>query len=294
VLTSVVSGNGNVSGLTHNFGQVITVSGSGNWSCRTQQSQLMKHVDNKVPGDMCEYTPHSHNHRDDTRVSAKGGVCTDAALSGAMPSLVFPQAVVDKFSFFGRDTVNGKQCNHWTALGVSPGVDVDLWADDKSLPCEISERRSLSKGKWDITTWAFNGFTTTIPQEKLAECENLKCGTKPLQCAPKAAATDAQLGGALGWVCGSTDVDCTAINTGGAHFLPNTVRDHATWAFEAYWLKHGDSGGSCDFGGAAELTRGTVVSTSVPRRVTTAGLAFELDLVCASTTAATHALEVLV
>lgn len=208
--------------------------------------------------------------------------------------MAFPQSVVDKFFFFGVDTVNGKQCNHWTALGVSPGVDVDFWADNKSLPCEISQRRSLSQGKWDITTWAFNGFTTTIPQEKLAECQNFKCGTKPLQCAPKATATDDQLGGALGWVCQPQNLDCTPIQTSGAHFLPNTVRDHAAWAFEAYWLKNGDSGGSCDFGGAAELTRVNFMSTSVPKKVTTAGLVFDLDLVCASTAAASPAVEVLV
>jgi len=291
VLTSVVSGNYdlNISGnLTHNFGQVISVSGDGNWSCRTQQSELLKPAD-KVPGDFCEYSAHNRSHRSDTRQAAQGGSCTTSALDGALPKLAFPKAVLDKFMFLGVDKVNQKMCNHWTALGVSPGVDIDFWASvNDSFPCEISQRRSLTGGNWDITTWAFDGFNTVIPHDTIEECMSLKCGAKPLKCAAKENVTDEQLGGALGWVCDPQNLDCTPIQPGGDHYQPNTLTDHCNWAFEAFYSQ---GKGSCDFGGVAELTRGSSIGNPVPSMSQKGHSIFELDLAC---TSATPIFEVLV
>jgi hypothetical protein len=198
--------------------------------------------------------------------------------------------------FLGVDHVNQKMCNHWTALGVSPGVDVDVWASvNESFPCEISQRRALNGGTWDITTWAFDGFNTVIPQEKIQECMSLKCGAKPLECTVKKNVTDEQLGGALGWVCNPQYVDCTPIQPGGEHFQPNTLRDHCGWAFQAYWLKFGDKGGACDFGGVAELTSGRSLGDNVvPVKAITSNSLFELDLACTLTKSSASALEVFV
>lgn len=41
------------------------------------------------------------------------------------------------------------------------------------------------------------------------------------------------------------------IKPGGACFYPDTVISHASFAFNSYWQRERDSGGSCDFGGAA-------------------------------------------
>lgn len=42
---------------------------------------------------------------------------------------------------------------------------------------------------------------------------------------------------------------------GGEHFYPNTIYDHADWAFNEYYSAHVDDQGAlaCDFGGVAEL-----------------------------------------
>lgn len=41
------------------------------------------------------------------------------------------------------------------------------------------------------------------------------------------------------------------IRPGGACFYPDTVIAHSSFAFNSYWQREKNNGGSCDFGGAA-------------------------------------------
>ncbi|BBN08125.1 protein MpGH17.14 [Marchantia polymorpha subsp. ruderalis] len=61
---------------------------------------------------------------------------------------------------------------------------------------------------------------------------------------------------ALDWACSSTggQADCRAIQSGQFCFLPNTMRDHASYAFNSYYQKVSWAAGSCDFNGLAEVT----------------------------------------
>jgi len=55
----------------------------------------------------------------------------------------------------------------------------------------------------------------------------------------------------LEFVCSSgAPIDCGPINTGGAHFLPNTLLAHADWAFDQWYQAHRDSS-RCYLQGAA-------------------------------------------
>uniref|UniRef100_J3MA44 X8 domain-containing protein n=1 Tax=Oryza brachyantha TaxID=4533 RepID=J3MA44_ORYBR len=58
---------------------------------------------------------------------------------------------------------------------------------------------------------------------------------------------------ALDYACGQGGVDCSAIQSGGGCFNPNTVRDHASYAFNSYYQKNPVQT-SCDFAGTAILT----------------------------------------
>ncbi|CAM0871041.1 unnamed protein product [Alopecurus aequalis] len=71
-------------------------------------------------------------------------------------------------------------------------------------------------------------------------------------CVANPTATDALLLSGLNWACGQGGVDCGPINIGGTCYIPNTVHDHASYAFNAYYQKN--PGPSCDFGGSAVLT----------------------------------------
>ncbi|KAH7351959.1 hypothetical protein KP509_19G022200, partial [Ceratopteris richardii] len=64
---------------------------------------------------------------------------------------------------------------------------------------------------------------------------------------------------ALDWACGKGNnmgsVDCSTIQSGGACYEPNTVADHASYAFTLYYTLHRDAASqACDFHGLATLT----------------------------------------
>ncbi|KAK8923622.1 Glucan endo-1,3-beta-glucosidase 1 [Platanthera zijinensis] len=72
-------------------------------------------------------------------------------------------------------------------------------------------------------------------------------------CIAAPSAAQASLQAALDYACGHGGTDCSQIKPGGSCFVPDTVRDHASYAFNIYYEKT-PIPGSCDFGGNAVIT----------------------------------------
>ncbi|XP_011100580.1 glucan endo-1,3-beta-glucosidase 4-like [Sesamum indicum] len=66
--------------------------------------------------------------------------------------------------------------------------------------------------------------------------------------------SDSELQVGLDWACGIGGANCSKIQVGQACFWPNTVRAHASYAFNNYFQKFKHRGGSCYFNGAAIIT----------------------------------------
>lgn len=72
-------------------------------------------------------------------------------------------------------------------------------------------------------------------------------------CVANQGASPTALQVALDYACGYGGADCSPIQPGGSCYEPNTIHDHASYAFNDYYQKH-PAPASCVFGGTAQLT----------------------------------------
>ncbi|KAI8023661.1 Glucan endo-1,3-beta-glucosidase 1 [Camellia lanceoleosa] len=72
-------------------------------------------------------------------------------------------------------------------------------------------------------------------------------------CVVKSGALETAIQAALDYACGIGSVDCSAIQQGASCYNPNTLENHASYAFNSYYQKN-PMQTSCDFGGAAMVT----------------------------------------
>ncbi|CAJ1971588.1 unnamed protein product [Sphenostylis stenocarpa] len=73
-------------------------------------------------------------------------------------------------------------------------------------------------------------------------------------CVADEQSTENELQTALDWACGKGGADCRKIQMNQPCYFPNTLKDHASYAFNSYYQKFKHSGGSCYFRGAAMTT----------------------------------------
>ena len=164
-----------------------------------------------------------------------------------------------------QDCLETTDCGKLTCV-VNTQASAQSIADALGWVCTVEDCTAINQGGSHYYPnsavahggWAFNEYYQANSNQGSGACnfqgaaELVVCNTACQTCNASANATDAQLGTALQWVCGPNGIqDCTAIQPGGSHFLPNTTRAHADWAFNVYFqaYKCVPNWRSCDFGG---------------------------------------------
>ncbi|KAI3969508.1 hypothetical protein MKX01_020069 [Papaver californicum] len=87
-----------------------------------------------------------------------------------------------------------------------------------------------------------------IPQNSVVEADG-ELGQQ--WCIADRQASNVTLQGALNWACTQGDDICLNIQEGKTCHLPNTLEDHASYAFNSYYQKFKSQGATCYFNGAA-------------------------------------------
>ncbi|GFY89111.1 O-Glycosyl hydrolases family 17 protein [Actinidia rufa] len=72
-------------------------------------------------------------------------------------------------------------------------------------------------------------------------------------CVARSGSPEASLQSALDYACGIGGADCSVIQQGASCYNPNTMENHASYAFNSYYQKNPVQT-SCDFGGTAIIT----------------------------------------
>ncbi|XP_052205137.1 PLASMODESMATA CALLOSE-BINDING PROTEIN 1-like [Diospyros lotus] len=72
-------------------------------------------------------------------------------------------------------------------------------------------------------------------------------------CVARSGTPEAALQAGLDYACGSGGADCATIQQGSSCYEPNTLENHASYAFNSYYQRN-PARSSCDFGGTAMIT----------------------------------------
>jgi hypothetical protein len=253
VVTSVVKTTGGKP--LYDYGQLVAYDAVNQWSCRMNQQDLLNPKPLR-PVDYCDYTKGAHYTLPSTLANS---TCSgNVKIPGNLTAIPYPPAYLAAAKFFGVDKVNQLTCNHFVASSIvidGDTLQMDVWTDTHTnFPCQISVTDFTTS---IVTTWAFDGFTTTIPPDSTNQClaAKIMCAEVNWVCNAKPGTPDAQLINALGWVCGAGGLNCAPINPGGSNYIPNTPIAHANWAFNAYYdiYRTTQGPGACNFGGIAEI-----------------------------------------
>lgn len=129
-----------------------------------------------------------------------------------------------------------------------PGISVSTYIYE--LYNEDTKSGPLSGKNWGL--FDVNGEPVYTLQ--LSTSGTANGTTNQTYCTAKTGAEASKLQAALDWACGAGKVDCSALMQGKACYEPDTLFDHATYAFDFYYNQMGKAPGSCDFNGVATIT----------------------------------------
>ncbi|XWS71057.1 hypothetical protein CRYUN_Cryun03dG0104400 [Craigia yunnanensis] len=108
----------------------------------------------------------------------------------------------------------------------------------------------VSEKNWGVL---FTNGTAVFPLS-LSGSSQFTGNSTAVFCVPKDDASEDKLQDGLNWACGQGQANCSAIQSGQPCYLPNNIKNHASYAYNDYYQKMHSVGGTCDFDGTATTT----------------------------------------
>ncbi|KAL2940727.1 Glucan endo-1 3-beta-glucosidase 4 [Bienertia sinuspersici] len=115
---------------------------------------------------------------------------------------------------------------------------------------EDERRGPISERNWGL--FSTNG-SFVYPMSLNASSQR-SGNSSGLFCIAKSGADGDKLRKGLNWACGDGHANCTAIQEGHPCYFPDTVENHASYAYNDYYQRMRSAGGTCDFDGTATTT----------------------------------------
>ncbi|KAI6685595.1 hypothetical protein NL676_031508 [Syzygium grande] len=157
-----------------------------------------------------------------------------------------PDATAENAQTFGNNLI--KRVLNGSGPPSQPNVPIntyiyELFNEDKR-PGPVSEKN------WGVF---FTNGTSVYPLS-LGTSSRVTGNSSGVFCIAKRDADSNKLLDGLNWACGQGQANCTAIQVGQPCYSPNTVANHASYAYNDYYQKMQSVGGTCDFQGTAMTT----------------------------------------
>ncbi|XP_038695095.1 glucan endo-1,3-beta-glucosidase 4-like [Tripterygium wilfordii] len=108
----------------------------------------------------------------------------------------------------------------------------------------------VSEKNWGI--FFTNG--SAVYQLSLSTSDQITGNSSVTFCVVRQNADSNKLRDGLNWACGQGQANCSRIQQGQPCYLPDTLQNHASYAYNDYYQKMHSVGGTCDFSGTAMTT----------------------------------------
>ncbi|KAM6597144.1 hypothetical protein CsatA_007668 [Cannabis sativa] len=175
-----------------------------------------------------------------------------------MPNRTFETYIFSLFNENLKPTISEQNYGLFKP-DLTPVYDVGILRNDQALgpsssvaqaPSSVGEAPS-AVGEAPSAPPAF-GQSPTAPSV-VGQGPSSNVDQEKRWCVPKSNVSDEELQKNIDYVC-SVKVDCKPIQSGGPCFEPNTIRSHASYAMNAYYLKFGPQDSNCDFNHTGVVT----------------------------------------
>ncbi|GAB2276930.1 hypothetical protein Dimus_011639 [Dionaea muscipula] len=111
-------------------------------------------------------------------------------------------------------------------------------------------QRPISEKKWGV----FFSNGSAVYSLVLNTSSRISVNGSVVFCVAQSGADPDKLQDGINWACGPGGANCSAIQVGQPCYSPNTLQNHASYAYNDYYQKMSGAGGTCAFGGTATTT----------------------------------------